>query len=252
VTDDSSPQPLLAAQGVTVRFGDRIALREVDFRVTEGERVALIGPSGAGKSTLLRVLNGSVQPDGGSVHALGTELAALRGAARRRVLREIGTVYQQLALVGPLRVAHNVSAGHLGRWPLWRAGWSLVAPGAAPDAAAALARVGLRGREREQTWRLSGGEQQRVAVARLLIQSPRAVLADEPIASLDQAHAEEVVDLLLGLEGATVIVALHDVGLARERFDRIVALRAGRVAFDLRSGNVDAAALRSLYELEPR
>ncbi len=246
-----SAAPVFSLRDAGVRFGARRALDGVDLEIGAGERVAVVGPSGAGKSTLLSLLNGSRAPTAGAVRVLGADLAALRGRALRQVRREIGTVSQGLDLVGPLRVVHNVNAGRLGRWGLWRAAASLAAPGAAPDAEAALRRVGLAGRGRERTEALSGGEQQRVAIARLLVQRPAAVLADEPVASLDSEHARVVLDLLLALPGATLVVTLHDVGLALGRFDRVVALRSGRVAFDLPAGSVRAEMVSGLYALEP-
>ncbi len=239
--------PAVRLDGVGVRYGPREALAAVDLVVTAGERVAVVGPSGAGKSTLLGVIGGTIAPTAGAAAVLGYDLPRLRGRARRRVQRQIGVVPQSLRLVEPLRVVHNVNAGHLGRWPLWRAAASLVAPGAAPEAEAALRRVGLGGRARERTDHLSGGERQRVAIARLLVQAPSLVLADEPVASLDPARASAVLDLLAGIDGATLVVTLHDVEVALGRFDRIVALRDGRVAFDRPSGAVTRAALDGLY-----
>jgi phosphonate transport system ATP-binding protein len=246
-----SGEPAAALRGVGVSFGTRRALDDLDLEIRAGERVALVGPSGAGKSTLLAVLSGMRPPTSGAVRAFGTDPAALRGRARRRLQRRIGTVPQGLELVGPLRVVHNVNAGRLGRWGLWRAAASLVAPGAAPEAEAALRRVGLAGRGRERTELLSGGEQQRVAIARLLVQRPALVLADEPVSSLDPEHARVVLDLLFSLDGATLVVSLHDVGVALERFDRVVALRAGRVVFDAPAAAVDPEMLAGLYALEP-
>ncbi len=240
----------LALQGVGMAFGARTALAGVDLRVEAGERVAVVGPSGAGKSTLLRLCGGRLAPTAGSVRVLGADVQALRGRALRRLQRQIGTIEQGPYLVGPLRVVHNVNAGRLGGWPWWQALAALAAPGSAGPAHEALAAVGLGGRESERTERLSGGEQQRVAVARLLVQRPALVLADEPLAALDPARAGQVLDLLLGLAGATVIVTLHDVAVAVDRFDRVVALREGRVAFDVPAARVGSGELEALYALE--
>ncbi len=245
-----SAAPVAELAGVGVRFGARRALADVDLRVHAGERVALVGPSGAGKSTLLAVLNGSLAPTEGGVRVLGHDLARARARTRRSVQRRVGTVHQALHLVGPLRAGHNVDGGRLGAWPLWRAALALARPDGSGAASSALARVGLAGRERERTERLSGGEQQRVAVARLLVQRPVLALADEPVAHLDPERARAVLDELLGLPGATVVVALHDVDVALGRFGRVVGLREGRVAFDAPAADVDAGALGRLYALE--
>ena len=240
-------------RGAGVRFGALDALAEVDLEVAAGERVALVGPSGAGKTTLLSLLNGTVAPTSGTVRVLGTDLAAARPARRRAVQRRIGTVSQQFDLVGPLRVVHNVNAGRLGRWSLARAAWSLVSPLETASVEAALARVGVADKLHERTDRLSGGQQQRVALARVLVQDPAAVLADEPIASLDPTRAREVMDLLrdLGGEGGrTLVVSVHAFEYALSHFDRVVGLRAGRVVFDAPAAGVAGPMVEDLYRLE--
>jgi phosphonate transport system ATP-binding protein len=208
----------------------------VDLRIERGEHVALIGPSGAGKSTLLGLLNGSLLPTTGTVRVLGNDLARLGPAARRRVQRRIGTVYQQHHLVENLRVIHNVNAGRLGRWSSARALWSLLAwPQEVPAARDALVRVGVGETVWARTGHLSVGQQQRVALARVLVQDPDVILADEPVAALDPERALDVLGLLrdLGGEtGKTLVVSLHQVEMARSHFERIVGLRAGRIVFD--------------------
>jgi phosphonate transport system ATP-binding protein len=240
-------------RSVGVRFGGTTALAAVDLRIAPGERVALIGPSGAGKSSLLSLLNGTLVPSEGTVRALGRDLAQLRSGELRRLRRAIGTIHQQHDLVGPLRVVHNVNAGQLGRWPLWRAAWSLLSPRGIEQVSAALQRVGIAGKLNERTDRLSGGEQQRVAIARVLVQDPAAILADEPIASLDPERGRDVVDLLVELgqeRQTTLVVSLHDVEIALERFQRIVGLRAGEVVIDAAPDEISPAAIAKLYELE--
>lgn len=242
--------PVLEVRGAVVRYGARRALDGVDVSVARGERIAVLGPSGAGKSTLLGLLNGTLVPAQGTVRVLGHDPAALHGRRGRDVRRQIGTVHQQLHLTPALRAVHNVNAGRLGAWSVWRALRSLAYPGAAPDAMAALARVGLAGRERERTDRLSGGEQQRVAIARLLVQRPVVTLADEPLAGLDPARAQEVLDLLADTASAALVVSLHEVRVALSRFDRVVALREGRLAFDAPPAAVTSDMLARLYALE--
>src|SRR5690606_19041899 len=144
----------------------------LDLQVHAGERVALVGPSGAGKSTLLRLCTGAVRPSAGEVEVLGQSL--VRGSARAHdaVRRRIGTIHQRLHLVGRLKVVHNVNAGHLGRWNTWQALTSLARPREVEQARAALARTGIADKLHTRTDRLSGGEQQRVALARVLVQDP--------------------------------------------------------------------------------
>lgn len=244
---------MFALRAVQMRYGSRIALAGLNLTVRAGERVAVIGSSGAGKSTLIGLLNGTVTPSAGTVEVLGTDLGAASVRARRAMQRRIGTIHQQFDLVGELRVVHNVNAGHLGDWPLRTALLSLLRPREA-DAARALDRVGLADRIGQRTSSLSGGEQQRVAIARVLVQRPEAVLADEPVASLDRARGAEVLDLLhdIAIEsGTTLLASLHDVALATDRFERVLGLRAGRLVFDSPPGKLDRADVDALYALEP-
>ena len=215
-----------------------------------GERVAVVGPSGAGKSTLLGVANGAVPPTSGSVRLLGADPATLRGRELRRLRSRVGTVHQHLDLVGPLRVVHNVNAGRLGSWPASRAAWSLVRPQGLPEVLDALDRVELADRVFERTDRLSGGQRQRVAVARLLVQRPELVLADEPASALDPALADRVLGLLAGLAtdaGGALVASLHAPALALRHCTRVVGLVAGRVVLDSPVAALSAGDLADFY-----
>jgi phosphonate transport system ATP-binding protein len=227
--------PVVLLRDITVAYGPNRALDGVDLEVGPGERVALVGPSGAGKSTLLRVCNGSAAQTSGEVEVLGLRLAGAASRELRQVRRRIGTIHQHLHLVGSLRVVHNVNAGHLGSWSALRALGSLLRPLEVDTARQALARMGIEQTLLERTDRLSGGEQQRVALARVLVQAPDLILADEPVSSLDPARSEEAMQMLTALvaDRRSLVVSLHDFDLARRRCDRIVGLRAGRVVFDV-------------------
>ena len=245
--------PIFQLQNVSKQYGDLAALRDVTLRIEHGERVALVGPSGAGKSTLLRLLNGALVPDAGVVTALGHDLARLSPRRLRDVQRDIGVIYQQFHLVGNLRVIHNVNAGHLGRWSLLRAALSLARPARVRQARQALARVGIPEKLFERTDRLSGGQQQRVALARTLVQDPQAILADEPIASLDPEHSRRIMELLSGLSqelGKTLVVSLHAVAFAFSHCDRLVGLRQGRVLFDATPAQVTEEMVQALYAVD--
>ncbi|MGC1307664.1 MAG: ATP-binding cassette domain-containing protein [Phormidesmis sp.] len=242
---------VLALKAVTCQFGQLTALASIDLTITAGERVALVGPSGAGKSTLLSLLNGSQSPSSGEVWVLGRSLSSLRGRQRRGIQRQVGTVYQQHNLVDNLPVIHNVNAGHLGRWPLWRALWSLIWPQQVAEAQQALSQLGLAGKLYARTNRLSGGQQQRVALARVLVQNPVIVLADEPVASVDPARSHDMMARLCEVgKNRTLLVSLHDVELARKYCDRIIGLRQGRLIFDLPSESVSPEQLVELYDLQ--
>lgn len=239
---------------VSVSYAGRPALTDIDLTVRAGERVALVGPSGAGKSTLLSVCAGSLRPDAGDVEVLGQRLAELSAGGLRDVRRRIGTIHQRLHLVGRLRVVHNVNAGHLGRWNSWQAFSSLIRPRQVDTARAALARTGIADKLNARTDELSGGEQQRVALARVLVQDPDLVLADEPVASLDPARGDEVMSLLcdtVATPARALLVSLHDFDLAVRRCDRVVGVQRGRILFDLPAIEVDPGMRAALYALDP-
>ena len=249
----SASGPVYRLRGVGRSYGETVALRDVDLEVAAGERVALAGQSGAGKSTLVALLNGTLLPTEGEVRIFGRDAADLSLAELRRVQRRIGTVHQQFHLVDNLRVIHNVNAGRLGEWSLARAAWSLLRPRAVEQAREILARVGIPDKLFQRTDALSGGEQQRVALSRVLAQDPDVILADEPIASLDREHSREVMDLLRELsetEGKTLVVSLHEWRYALSHCERIVGLRRGRVLFDRPVAEVDEATVEELYRLE--
>lgn len=243
--------PVFALKQVTQRFGQFTALTNINLHIAAGERVALVGASGAGKSTLLRLLNGTILPTEGEVWALGRNLNQLRPRQLRRVQRQIGTIYQQFHLVDNLPVIHNVNAGHLGRWSFWQALFSLVFPLEAETALKALTQVGIPEKLYDRTDRLSGGQQQRVALARVLVQDPAVILADEPIASLDPELSRDIMDLLRNLSergDRTLVVSLHDVELACTHCQRLIGLRQGRIVFDTTPAAVSSAMLTDLYQ----
>jgi len=248
----SQVTPVLELKGVTQQF-DPVApaLVDVNLQIYPGERVALVGPSGAGKSTLIRLLNGSLLPSQGEVWAWGRNLSCLNPHRLRQVQRQMGTVYQQFHLVHNLRVIHNINAGHLGRWSLFKAAISLVWPLEVETAALALKQVGMPEKLYARTDQLSGGQQQRVALARVLVQNPAVIFADEPIASLDPERSREIMDLLrdLGRRGKTLVISLHAIEFARSHCQRIVGLRQGQIRFDAPARTVSQEMIEALYRL---
>jgi phosphonate transport system ATP-binding protein len=243
-------EPAVVLSGATVAYGGRTAVGPLSLTVPRGQAVALVGPSGAGKTSLLRLLAGQLAPAAGQVSVGGRDLSRLR--SRRELPALVGLLPQQLDLVPQLSVKHNVQAGALGRWSVLRALGALVLPLEHPPARAAVARMGLGDRFEDRVADLSGGEQQRVALARLLVQDPALVLADEPVASLDPARAEQLLDLLRTAareDGRTLVTSLHDPALARRSVDRMVGLRDGRVVFDLPPHRVSPELLVDLYRL---
>lgn len=240
-------------RSVTVERDGVTALRGIDLAIRRGERVAVVGPSGAGKTTLFAVCNGTLEPTSGMATVLGADLHGRPQDRQREVRSRIGTVHQQLALVGPMRVIHNVNAGRLGRWTRRRALWSLVRPRGRRQVESALAEVGLDPSiSRVRTDTLSVGQQQRVAIARVLVQEPELILADEPVSSLDPARAADVLALLSRLareRERTLVVSLHAYDLALAHFDRIVGLRDGVIRFDCAPSEISPAETADLYRL---
>jgi len=237
---------LLEIRDLVVRYDKRrTILNGVSLNVTRGTRVAVVGPSGSGKTTLFRSINGFAPVESGSVLVDGAEVTNARGRALRTLRTRIGVVSQRHDLVDGLAVHQNVMAGALGRWSWWHALRYLVWPAQheLDQAASALARVGLRDRLRSRTSALSGGEHQRVAIARTLVQQPLLLLADEPIASLDPKLAEQILALLCGLaeeNHVTLLCSLHQPQLAEQYFDRIVAMRGGEIVDDRKAGESSA------------
>ena len=151
-----------------------------------------------------------------------------------------------------LRVIHNVNAGHLGRWSFPRAIFSLFWPLEESTAIQALTQVGIPEKIYEPTSQLSGGQQQRVAIARVLVQQPQAILADEPISSLDPERSREIMDLLRELSQTTqktLVASLHDINFARSHFERIIGIRQGKVLFDTPAIGVTEPMIAALYKI---
>lgn len=231
-------------------YGENRALSSLSLCIQKGERIALIGPSGAGKSTLLNILAMIIQPDSGEYLLDGKTSSQYK--AGKTLARKLGIIRQQFDLVPNLPVIHNVLAGRLGEWGFFRSTLSFFIPQDKNMAIHALDRVGLLEKVYEKTSNLSGGQQQRIALARLLVQRPEIILADEPVASLDPARAEDIISKLVQLaeeENQTLITSLHSVELAAKYFDRIIALRDGKIFFDLPTNEVTEHMLADLYDL---
>lgn len=250
------PEGALTLEKVSVSFGAVRALSGVSLQVSRGESVAVIGASGAGKSTLFRVLTRSAPLEGGRVVAGGRDLYRLPQRELRRVRRGIGTIYQAYNLIPQLPAGVNAALGEIGDLGFWNTVRTLVAgppPRLSKRVAAALERVGLDGYAPARTANLSGGQQQRVAVARLLVQRPGLILADEPVAAVDPVTAEKVIDSLFEIngDGSTLLMNLHNVELVR-RFPRVIALREGRVFFDGPPERLTGEMLEKIYSGEER
>jgi putative ABC transport system ATP-binding protein len=212
---------LVQVKGLRKEFGNVRALAGVSFQVEEGEWIAIMGPSGSGKTTLINILGGLDTPTGGQAVVDGTDVARLNEAGLTRYRAEkIGFIFQQFHLVPYLTALENVMLAQY-----------FHSTTDEPEARVALGRVGLKDRLTHLPAQLSGGEQQRVAVARALINHPKLVLADEPTGNLDEANQETVIQLLreLHLEGHTILMVTHDPALGCLA-DRRIELAHGRLA----------------------
>lgn len=242
----------LHVAGLSKSFGTGTPVfDDLSFSVRHGEVVALIGANGAGKSTLLRCCVRLIEPTAGTVRLLEQNISAASGASLRRLRRRVGFVFQKHNLVPRLSALSNVVHGALSahRGPrYWLHG---LAPARARERATeCLGQVGLAGIAPARADTLSGGQSQRVAIARTLMQSPELIMADEPIASLDPAAGEEVMELFVSLaraKGLTLLFTSHDLRHTLHYADRVIALRGGGVAVDAPASDLNIADLRTVY-----
>jgi len=231
------------------------ALHGLDLRLAAGERVAVIGPSGAGKTSLIRLLGCALRPTAGRIELLGHNPWQLSARELRRLRARIGTIHQAPPIPPRLRVITAILAGRLGSWPAWKGLASLLYPADIAGARAALARLDLADRLFDRCDRLSGGQLQRVGIARVLYQQPQLILADEPVSALDPMLADAALGQIVAdaeQRGAAVLASLHAVDLALKWFPRVIGLRNGEVAFDLPAGDVSNEMLGELYASEGR
>ncbi len=210
-------------EGVSVAYDGEPVLRDIHLRIEAGEKIVFIGPSGAGKTPLLRQLFGLSQEHTAFIH-------------------------QDYALVPQLSAFHNVCSGRLDRNSTARNLLNLIRPQKREleEVGPILEKLGMGEKIFEPVHVLSGGQQQRVAVARAIYRGADVLLGDEPVSSIDPHQANSVLQIIRE-RIATVVLSLHDVGLALELFDRIIGLRAGRIEFDVPGDQVDRDMLAGLY-----
>ena len=231
---------MLTVSGVTKRYGDDTALADVSVELRTGELAVLVGRSGAGKTTLLRCIDGLERPDTGTI-ALDGEAAAPT---------DVAMVFQEGALVARKSALSNVLDGSLGRVPAWREllGWH--SPAEKRAAIERLHDVGLGGYAERPVSGLSGGEKQRVGIARALQQEPAVLLADEPVASLDPATGERVLERLVEAvrdRGLVGLVSLHQPRLAESVADRYLGLAGGELVLNEPADRVQPERLAEVY-----
>lgn len=242
--------------------GGKPVLRGVTFKVEPGEFVGIIGLSGSGKSTLLRCINRLVNPGAGQIlvprglidgESSSAALDVLKLSARdlRRLRCKVAMIFQQFNLAKRLSVINNVLCGGLGYQSTLRTSLRIFTRMERRQALVNLKRVGLLEHAYRRADELSGGEQQRVAIARTLMQQPAIILADEPVSSLDPKLSRLVLDILKRVcreDGITALVSLHTLELTREYADRVIGLKAGEIAFDGPTAELSAAAIEAIYQ----
>ena len=241
---------MLKISKVTRRFGQKTAVDAVDLEIPNGQMVGIIGRSGAGKSTLLRMINRLADVTDGHIEFEGVKVSALNGQDLRNWQRDCAMIFQQFNLVPRLDVLTNVLLGRLNGRSTLTSLLNIFSHQERHDALAALDRLDIAQTALQRAGTLSGGQQQRVAIARALMQSPKMVLADEPIASLDPRNAQIVMDSLRAINrdhGITVITNLHTLDTARVYCQRIIGMAAGKVVFDGTPEQLTEAAARDIY-----
>lgn len=249
--------PVVRLRDVRKEFdgGRVVALDGVSLDVHGGELTVIIGLSGSGKSTLLRHLNKLHVPTSGHVEVLGHDVVAARGKELRELRRDVGFIFQQFNIVGRLSCLENVLSGALGRVRGPRYGVLSYSKSMRREALECLDRVGLADRAFQRADTLSGGQQQRVAIARTIMQKPKIVLADEPVASLDPEISGQVMDVLFRVcseENLSVLCSLHQVDLALGWATRLIGLRDGQLVLDKPARGLSTEEAMAVYQrLDP-
>lgn len=245
---------MLELTNVTRRFGANTAVDAVSVSIPQGQMVGVIGRSGAGKSTLLRMINRLIDPSDGSISFGDKQVSAIKGRELRDWQRDCAMIFQQFNLVPRLDVLTNVLLGRLNHRNTILNLLNVFSAEERAQALMALERLGIEQTALQRAGTLSGGQQQRVAIARALMQSPKVILADEPIASLDPLNAKIVMDSLKDInerDGITVVTNLHTLDTARTYCGRIIGMFHGKVVFDGSASELTSDAVKMIYGSTP-
>lgn len=229
-----------------------VALRDVSFTVEDSDFLAIIGLSGSGKSTLLRCINRLIDPTEGEILWDGVDIAKLKGEDLRNVRRQIGMVFQQFNLVKRSSVMNNVLAGRLGYTDTWRSILMRFDKSDKDRAVNALRRLGIEDQAYKRADELSGGQQQRVGVARALMQEPKMILADEPVASLDPVLAHSIMqhlEKLNQIDRMTILCSLHYLDLVQRYATRVIGLKDGKLVYQGTKQEVIAMSDKQFKEI---
>lgn len=229
------------------------ALSQISLVAQAGECIAIIGPSGSGKTTLLNILATALKPSLGTAVVLGENPWKLSKSSLKRLRSQIGLVHQAPPIPLRQRVITAILAGRLGQWPLWKSILSLVYPVDIAGPQSCLERLDLTDKLFDRCDCLSGGQLQRVGVARVMYQAPQLILADEPVSAMDPVLSDLTISILIEeakKRNATLVASLHAVDIALRWFPRIIGIRDGQIIFDLPSSEVSEQILRELYASE--
>ena len=244
-------EPILKFDNVSKHYPNGVhALKGVSFTVREGEFVSVIGPSGSGKSTLLRAINRLIPISDGTVWLDGQAVSAQRGKGLRQLRRKVGMIFQNYNLVYSLSVLQNVLHGRLGYMSGVKGVFGLYSEADKQEALDLLNELGLADFAYNRASDLSGGQKQRVGIARAIMQGPKLLLCDEPIASLDPSSAKTIMDLLRDMtrkRNIACIVNLHQLDVALKYSTRIIGLSKGEIVFDGRPEELDDCTIERIY-----
>lgn len=244
---------MLKIKNLKISYDNVEAIKNLNLQINDGEFVAVIGPSGSGKSSFMKSINLLVKPKSGEILIDEEDITKLKSNNLRKLRREIGFVFQDYNLIDRLTVIENVLVGRLGYKSSLKSLFGIFSKEEYREAMEALKRVGLEEKIFVRADELSGGQKQRVSIAKVLVQSPKIILADEPVASLDIASSEIVMNYFKEINKKyklTIIVNLHDVNIAKKYADRIVALRKGELVFNGSGGELTDDILREIYKEE--
>ena len=242
---------MLEIKNLTVEYGNFRAIDNVSFTIKDGEFVAVIGSSGGGKSSLMKAINLLVKPKSGSIKIDDEEMTELSSRKLRMKRRKIGFVFQDYNLIDRLSVIENVLTGRLGYKSSFKSLLGIFSKEEYENAEKALEKVGLSEKIFVRGDELSGGQKQRVAIAKALVQEPKIILADEPVASLDVNSSKIIMEYFKEInrvQGITVIINIHDVNIALKYADRVIALKKGKIVFDGKGSEITDDVLKRVYE----
>ncbi|MFK4785037.1 phosphonate ABC transporter ATP-binding protein [Fusobacterium sp. MFO224] len=241
---------MLKIENLKVSYDDFEAISDLSLKVEDGEFVAIIGSSGSGKSSLMKSINLLVRPKKGRIFIDEKEITSTNFKELRKLRREIGFIFQDYNLIDRLSVIENVLIGRLGYKSSFESLLGIFKKEEYKNAMSALEKVGLKEKAFVRADELSGGQKQRVSIAKVFMQNPKIILADEPVASLDIATSENIMKYFENINKKykiSILINLHDVSLARKYAKRIVALKKGKIIFDGRGGELTDDVLRRIY-----